>query len=222
MRRDPRVAFSVVNRDDPTNGHPSGRVVEMVEGTKPRYPHRQDGERSISGATRIPGTRAKLGSSSESSPSRARLVSQTFVYLSLREVASLMPPVVEQLDLVEETYRAVGAGRVELPPKPGIHPRPDSFIHAMPAYLRDDDVAALRVGGRLPGEQGGAASPTSRAHRPERPGDGRAGGDHGRSRDHRGAHRCGERRLHSQVRARGLEPGSRARSGRAGTVPRRC
>lgn len=71
-------------------------------------------------------------------------MSQTFVYLSRSEVASLMPPVEEQLDLVEETYRAVGAGRVELPPKPGIHPRPDSFIHAMPAYLRDDDVAALK------------------------------------------------------------------------------
>ena len=71
-------------------------------------------------------------------------MSQTFVYLSRSEVASLMPPLEEQLDLVEETYRAVGAGRVELPPKPGIHPRPDSFIHAMPAYLRDDDVAALK------------------------------------------------------------------------------
>ena len=56
----------------------------------------------------------------------------------------LLPSVSDQLDLVEETYRAVGAGRVELPPKPGIHPRPDSFIHAMPAYLRDDDVAALK------------------------------------------------------------------------------
>jgi ornithine cyclodeaminase/alanine dehydrogenase len=71
-------------------------------------------------------------------------LSRTFVYLSRAEVAGLLPPVDEQLDLVEETYRAVGAGRVELPPKPGIHPRPDSFIHAMPAYLRDDDVAALK------------------------------------------------------------------------------
>ena len=71
-------------------------------------------------------------------------MSQTFVYLARAEVAGLLPPVDEQLDLVEETYRAVGAGRVELPPKPGIHPRPDSFIHAMPAYLRDDDVAALK------------------------------------------------------------------------------
>ena len=68
----------------------------------------------------------------------------SLLYLTRDEVARLLPPVPEQLDLVEETYRAVGAGRVELPPKPGIHPRPDSFIHAMPAYLRDDDVAALK------------------------------------------------------------------------------
>jgi len=66
------------------------------------------------------------------------------LYLRRDEVASLLPPVAEQLDLVEETYRALAAGRVELPPKPGVHPRPDSFIHAMPAYLRDDDIVALK------------------------------------------------------------------------------
>jgi ornithine cyclodeaminase/alanine dehydrogenase len=68
----------------------------------------------------------------------------SLLYLTREEVVRLLPAVPDQLDLVEETYRAVGAGRVELPPKPGIHPRPDSFIHAMPAYLRDDDVAALK------------------------------------------------------------------------------
>jgi len=68
----------------------------------------------------------------------------TLLYLSRTEVRELLPPLEEQLDLVEATYRALGDGRVELPPKPGIHPRPDSFIHAMPAYLRDEDVAALK------------------------------------------------------------------------------
>ncbi len=68
----------------------------------------------------------------------------TLRYLSRAEVAALLPEASEQLDLVEKTYRSVAAGRVELPPKPGIHPRPDSFVHAMPAYLRDDDVAALK------------------------------------------------------------------------------
>jgi alanine dehydrogenase len=68
----------------------------------------------------------------------------SLLYLRRDEVASLLPPIQEQLDLVEHTYRAVGAGRVELPPKPGVHPREDSFIHAMPAYLMDEDVAALK------------------------------------------------------------------------------
>jgi alanine dehydrogenase len=68
----------------------------------------------------------------------------TLVYLAREDVRRLLPPLDEQLDLVERTYRAHGEGRVELPPKPGIHPRKDSFIHAMPAYLRDEDVAALK------------------------------------------------------------------------------
>jgi alanine dehydrogenase len=68
----------------------------------------------------------------------------SLLYLRQDEVASLLPPIDEQLVLVEQTYRGVGAGRVELPPKPGIHPRKDSFIHAMPAYLMDEDVAALK------------------------------------------------------------------------------
>ena len=66
------------------------------------------------------------------------------LYLTRAEVAGLLPGVHEQIDLVERTYRAMAAGRVEMPPKPGVHPRPDAFIHAMPAYLADDDVAALK------------------------------------------------------------------------------
>jgi alanine dehydrogenase len=70
------------------------------------------------------------------------------LFLSRTEVAELLPEAPEQLDLVEHTYRALAAGRVELPPKPGVHPRKDSFLHAMPAYLRDEDVVTLKwVGG---------------------------------------------------------------------------
>jgi alanine dehydrogenase len=75
------------------------------------------------------------------------------LYLSRAEVAGLLPEIPTQLDLVEGTYRSVGAGRVELPPKPGIHPRKDSFIHAMPAYLRDDDVASLKWVAGYPGNK---------------------------------------------------------------------
>jgi alanine dehydrogenase len=75
------------------------------------------------------------------------------LYLSREEVAASLPTIPEQLDLVEQTYRSVGAGRVELPPKPGVHPRADSFIHAMPAYLRDDDVVALKWVAGYPGNK---------------------------------------------------------------------
>jgi alanine dehydrogenase len=44
-------------------------------------------------------------------------------------------------------------GRVELPPKPGIHPRENAFIHAMPAYLCDDDVAAIKWVSGYPSNQ---------------------------------------------------------------------
>jgi alanine dehydrogenase len=77
----------------------------------------------------------------------------TLVYLSREEVRDLLPAVPEQLDLVERTYRAVAAGRVELPPKPGVHPRKDAFIHAMPAYLRDEDVVALKWVAGYPGNK---------------------------------------------------------------------
>jgi ornithine cyclodeaminase/alanine dehydrogenase len=66
------------------------------------------------------------------------------LFLSRPEVAGLLPAISEQLDLVEGAYRALAAGRVELPPKPGVHPRKDSFLHAMPAYLRDEDVVTLK------------------------------------------------------------------------------
>jgi ornithine cyclodeaminase/alanine dehydrogenase len=59
-------------------------------------------------------------------------------------VASLLPSLRDQIDLVERTYRSLARGQVEMPPKIGVHPRPDAFLHAMPAYLRDLDVVALK------------------------------------------------------------------------------
>lgn len=55
-----------------------------------------------------------------------------------------LPSLGEQIDLVERTYRAMARGTVEMPPKIGVHSRPDAFLHAMPAFLRDDDVVALK------------------------------------------------------------------------------
>lgn len=66
------------------------------------------------------------------------------IYLTRADVKSLLPDWIAQIDLVEQTYIAMSNGTVEMPPKPGIHPRKDAFIHAMPAYLADTDVAAMK------------------------------------------------------------------------------
>jgi ornithine cyclodeaminase/alanine dehydrogenase-like protein (mu-crystallin family) len=60
-------------------------------------------------------------------------------YLSAGDVEAAMPPLAERLALAERTMVALVAD-AELPPKLGVHPRPDgSFGHAMPAHLRGAD-----------------------------------------------------------------------------------
>ncbi|MER3418733.1 MAG: hypothetical protein C4343_06510, partial [Chloroflexota bacterium] len=57
-------------------------------------------------------------------------------YCSRADVESAMPPVAERIELAERTMVALVAD-AELPPKLGVHPRPEgAFAHAMPAYLR--------------------------------------------------------------------------------------
>ena len=41
----------------------------------------------------------------------------------------------EIIDTLEIAFHEHGLGHVEMPPKPGVHSRPDAFIHAMPAYI---------------------------------------------------------------------------------------
>jgi len=50
----------------------------------------------------------------------------------------------EIIDAVEQAFREKGSGRVEMPPKPGIHPRPDAFLHAMPAFLPSIGASGLK------------------------------------------------------------------------------
>jgi alanine dehydrogenase len=69
-------------------------------------------------------------------------------YLSREHVRALLPPAEEQLALTASTYASMAEGRVEMPPKPAVHPRTDAFLHAMPAYLVDQDVVGVKwVGG---------------------------------------------------------------------------
>lgn len=71
-------------------------------------------------------------------------MSADLLYLTRDEVRAVLPDWHAQIDVVEQTYVDMSEGTVEMPPKPGIHPRPNAFIHAMPAFLGRSDVAALK------------------------------------------------------------------------------
>lgn len=75
------------------------------------------------------------------------------IYLTRTDVRSMLPDWHAMIDLVEETYVAMSDDLVEMPPKPGIHPRKDAFIHAMPAYLGNSDVAAMKWVSGFPGNK---------------------------------------------------------------------
>ena len=57
------------------------------------------------------------------------------LYLSRADVEAVGLPMIEIIDALETMFVEKGRGEVEMPPKPGIHPRPDAFIHAMPAHI---------------------------------------------------------------------------------------
>ena len=49
---------------------------------------------------------------------------------------------------LESMFREKGEGRVEMPPKPGVHTMPDAFLHAMPAYIPAQNAVGMKwVGG---------------------------------------------------------------------------
>lgn len=66
------------------------------------------------------------------------------LYLSRKDVEAVALDVLSIINLLEEAFREKGEGRVEMPPKPGIHTRPDAFIHAMPAYIPGQRSAGIK------------------------------------------------------------------------------
>lgn len=66
------------------------------------------------------------------------------LYLSQEDVLDLNMPLREVISLVEKGLDEHGRGRVENPPKPGIHSKANSFVHAMPAYYMDLGIGGLK------------------------------------------------------------------------------
>lgn len=80
-------------------------------------------------------------------------MTQEFLYLSREDVESVGLPMAGVVEAVEAVFREKGEGRVEMPPKPGIHPVPDSFIHAMPAYVPRMGAAGMKWVSGFPSNQ---------------------------------------------------------------------
>ena len=126
------------------------------------------------------------------------------LYLSRSAVESLGMTMAEVLAAVENGFRLKGLGKTEMPPKPGIHPRPDCFIHAMPAYVREVEAAGLKwVSGYPPNMAKGLPYITGLLD-PERPGDGHPDRGDGLRVDHGDADRR-ERRHLGQVPGAGRQ-----------------
>ncbi len=66
------------------------------------------------------------------------------LYLSRADVETVRLDIRTIIDLLEEAFLDKGKGRVEMPPKPGIHTMPDAFIHAMPAYIPSMKSAGIK------------------------------------------------------------------------------
>ena len=62
-------------------------------------------------------------------------MSDSLLYLSRADVERVGLGMPEIIGALEQMFGEKGEGRVEMPPKPGIHPGPDSFLHAMPAWI---------------------------------------------------------------------------------------
>jgi ornithine cyclodeaminase/alanine dehydrogenase-like protein (mu-crystallin family) len=73
---------------------------------------------------------------------------KTLLYLSQSDVAAVALGMAEIIAALELMFREKGEGRVEMPPKIGIHPLPDAFIHAMPAAIPGQKAVGIKwVGG---------------------------------------------------------------------------
>lgn len=66
------------------------------------------------------------------------------LYLSKKDVEDVGLSMLDIIDEVEQVFIEKGKGMVEMPPKPGIHPGKDSFIHAMPAYVSQKKAAGMK------------------------------------------------------------------------------
>jgi len=69
---------------------------------------------------------------------------QKLLYLSKKDVEKVNLSMEEIIEALDEAFKEKGRGKIEMPPKPGIHTQPDAFIHAMPAYIPSLGSAGIK------------------------------------------------------------------------------
>ena len=71
-------------------------------------------------------------------------MTEKILYLSREDVETVGVTMGEIIEALDETFKEKGGGHCEMPPKPGIHPGRDSFMHAMPAYVPHLQAAGIK------------------------------------------------------------------------------
>ncbi len=64
----------------------------------------------------------------------------SFLYLSNEDVFTAGLSMAEAIDQCSLSLKEYANGHVENPPKPGIHPTSESFIHAMPCKISTENL----------------------------------------------------------------------------------
>src|SRR5256885_10615008 len=72
------------------------------------------------------------------------------LYLSFADVAHCGLTPAETIAAVEFALIEHAHGRTEMPPKIGVHPRPGTLLHAMPAYVQRATAAGMKWVGAFP------------------------------------------------------------------------
>ena len=72
------------------------------------------------------------------------MLGKKILYLSRDDVKKVNLGMDVIISAVEDMFLEKGMGRVEMPPKPGIHPVTESFINAMPANIPKNQAAGMK------------------------------------------------------------------------------
>jgi len=77
-------------------------------------------------------------------------IGNEILYLSMQDCKDTGLTEEEILDLTERALVAYSKREVEMPAKIGLHPQPDSLMHAMPAYLPKEYACGIKWGSNFP------------------------------------------------------------------------